>query len=79
MKFFVIFVVLIVGAQAAVDHGLRAQLRDDTRISSGADAKKEENLDFCYFTANFHTQWTRCSCVIISSQHILTAAKCVIE
>lgn len=79
MKFAVVLLVLIVGGQAAVDHGLRPTLREDTRISSGADAKKEENLDFCYFTANFHTQWTRCSCVILTESTILTAARCVYE
>ena len=53
MKFAVVLLVLIVGGQAAVDHGLRAQLREDTRISSGADAKKEENLDFCLQLCHF--------------------------
>lgn len=79
MKFFGVLLVLIVGSQAAVDHGLRADLRDDQRISSGVDAKSGENLDFCYFTAIFHTEWTLCSCVILTSQSILTAARCVYE
>lgn len=97
MKFFVLFLVLIIGSQAAVVHDEtpteveedtslvtdtdtpKVVDDDDSRISSGADSKRGENLDACWFTANFHTQWIRCSCVVYSANYIITSARCVYE
>lgn len=71
---------LVLGSFAAVEHEVQPKLKDEgSRISSGTDAKKGENLDLCWFDAVFHTQWIRCSCFVYGSDKIVTSASCVKE
>lgn len=49
------------------------------RIASGFEAKKGENLDFCYLSIGFFQKSQSCGCMIVNERYVVTSARCVVE
>lgn len=49
------------------------------RIAAGTAAKQGEVDEFCYLSIQFAGNQLTCGCFLIDSQHIVTAANCIVE
>lgn len=49
------------------------------RIASGNNAKRGENLDFCYLNIQYISKYQVCGCAIINRNWLATSGRCLFE